>query len=339
MPAMPDTPSETGAPAHPVAWVLALLLPLMVIGALSRVADSDVGPVEPIPDDVRVVVVGPSLAESHIDERQLADRLGIDERQIYTWWRPSSSVVHWTVGLRHHVFEQGLRPDLVLAVGGLGQFLQNEVKPGPSQEILAVMMTPDEPERVVQALGGWGPFGRRWYRIRGLSFDVRSQLRMFAYTAGVAATWRVPWGDAARLADKRTDLLEPQTADLSRVPEGPLRDAYRREMGKFNEPVSLDDSFLVDLIADCDANGAALALVRAPFPPQNAVSDILDVATSVAMTSWAAERGVPYVDLRDAPFANSDYRDLFHLASPADARFTDMVVDELDGFAEQAVAP
>ena len=131
----------------------------------------------------RVVVVGPSYANTNVRPAQLAADLGISPDDVVLLSVPNSVGSHWYAILQYRLFAAGHRPDLVVVVSGLQSMLLTQ----PLTESSYVNLQVQLPE------GGDGVIDRKvrgsgalwWARLR----EQRGKVRTRIFGAAHRAVW------------------------------------------------------------------------------------------------------------------------------------------------------
>lgn len=273
----------------------------------------------------RVVIVGDSLAGSHLDPKVLAQRLRLPPAEVVNLALPGSVGPHWYALLDNHVFGAGHHPELVVVAGTFRSMLVAEPTSATNRESLESLLDGDDP--VLDGRVGRGP---GW--VEQLRVD-RVKLRRRLVEGIRSAPSALLFGP--RHANARVDQAMAEVFDRRQVDLGLRRDllptADDARMQDDGDPVAPEDSFLPDLARLVDANGARLVVVRTPVSPRMPVAgrDTVPDAYSAAVDPLVSSYGGLLLDLSTMDLGAERYTDLVHLDDAGAVRFTAIVAERM----------
>ncbi len=267
----------------------------------------------------RVVVIGPSYANTNVDPARLAEHLRLDPSDVALVSVPNSVGSHWYAILKYRVLEAGYRPDLVLFVSGLQSMLLTTPLSESSFVNLRVQL-PEAGDPVVDAkVRGsaelWlANLREQRGKVRGAFFDAVRDLAVF---------WLDPEPTQRALArvfdDAKVDMrLYGRTM--------PVIESGARAARGFTPDLlpTPEESFLRDTTAMATAAGVPAVWVRPPMsphvPPEH--DDVVPAGFQSRASEIVADAGGTYVDLRHLHVSARMFRNEDHMNAEGSRRFT-----------------
>ncbi len=216
-----------------------------------------------------------------------------------------STAPTWYAMLRYRVFEQGLRPRLVLITADVPSMLSTRPS-GRSLTTLSEQMPAADAVLAEKALGGH-PL---WVRFQGQRVVWREGATIAVRDAVVEALFAAPGEGHARAEGALALVFAAEalsgTAQAHAVPVV--------EVEREREPkVMPADSLVPDLVAIAQANGAKIVFVALPFAPSAARPDQVDAERERLLIELLNASGAGWVDLRGLALSDADFLDDLHL--------------------------
>lgn len=327
---------------RPIAALLAVVLPFVILGGAWVWLDAPTGPtgkalamdrelLESGPPDV--VVLGSSLARTNVDLDVLAKGLDIPRRRIVLLTLPNATAAHWYAVMENRLFAQGYRPRLVLMVGALTTMVTPDVLMDTNGERLVNLLGEHEPVIAAKVFKSDDPLEYAWLSLRERAGQLRD-----AWVEGwrdrvLSVVFRGR-GDAhggARLAARANATVFADDRMEYTLHEAQPTGLYLGEVEQLDLS-GLDvarDSLIPDIAALAAAHGSRAVFVRTPFPPSNADNDLVPPDVERAAVGVMADSGASYVDLRGLNLDESHFRDLRHMSVEGARVFTRALVRTL----------
>lgn len=269
-----------------------------------------------------VVILGNSLARSHVDQAVVAERFGLTPDEVLRLSIGGSAAPHW-LALANRVFASGARPRLLLVVGDLQSALQTRprtpVERADLQGLLGDDLASLGPSLGVGS-GWWEELDGRRVRLRQAFVD---QVR---YLVGEPVA---PGRGRARVRDAASRVFDERDLALTLTRE--IRNGFASEAVDPEELAAPADSLLPELFALGERHGARVVLVRAPLSPKNPTAERDPVRPEIP-AGVAALASAPnvYVDGADLMLGRTSYRDLAHVGRKGATRFTRALLERID---------
>ncbi|MCB9699008.1 MAG: hypothetical protein H6738_19660 [Alphaproteobacteria bacterium] len=269
----------------------------------------------------QVVIIGNSLARSHIDQAVLAAGLGLTVDDVLLLNIGGSAAPHW-VAVAHRVLASGARPRMILVVGDLQSALQTSPRTPVERADLEGVLGDDlaslGPTLGVSD-GWWDQLDGRRVRLRRAIVD---RVRM------LVGEPVAPGRGRARVMDAATRVFDDR--DLAKVLTREIRNGFASEAVPPEALVAPADSLLPDLFALGEQYGVAVVLVRAPLSPRNPTPERDPVRPEIpAEVAALASPPSAYIDAADVMLGRTSYADLAHLGRRGAATFTSALLDRM----------
>ncbi|MCA9489866.1 MAG: hypothetical protein KC621_08080 [Myxococcales bacterium] len=270
----------------------------------------------------KVVVLGPSYANTDVKTDLLAARLGISRDEIALLSVPNSIGAHWYAVLKYRLFEAGHRPSLVVVVSGLQSMLLTTPLTEASFVNLEVQL-PEGGDPVVDGLVGqegalwWGRLREQRGLARNLVFDALRTMPATLFGADrrqARAALDAVFDDA--LVDM--DLYQGTT----NIAGGAL------EPQRYYSPDMLpgpDEGFVPVITELVREHGGRTVWVRPPMspfiPPE--LDDVVLPGVQERAIALVEERGGDFLDMRALPMSTAMFRNEDHMNEEGSRRFSD----------------
>ncbi|MEM6927345.1 MAG: hypothetical protein AAF602_10465, partial [Myxococcota bacterium] len=210
----------------------------------------------------RVVVIGPSYANTNVRPVQLAEHLGLEAADIALISIPNSVGAHWYAVLKYRLLEAGHRPDLVLFVSGLQSMLLTTPLSESSFVNLQVHLPDGGDPRIDAKVRGsadlwWATVREQRGKVRGAFFEAVRDASVF---------WLEP--DPTRRSLAR--VFDDAKVDMSLYGHAmPVIESTRRTDRGFTPDLlpSPEASFLGDITELASASALKAVWVRPPMSP------------------------------------------------------------------------
>lgn len=318
-----------------LAWALALLLPVLVIGAavaaLWAPMEEERSPAALAMEErlastpPQVLILGNSIAEHAVDLPALSKGLG--GRSTLSLTVHASPPPTWYAVFKNRVLANGHRPQLVLVIGTLDFFTQVEVRTELQKSALAEQMGQDEPVIAEKSLGQQVGAVPERVRLRRASLRegfIEAGRLFFLRTDGSSPTRANERAQAASVTvfeeDDRSDFsLQRRVIPVVEV----------ERAGKGEGPVAVADGFVPELVALARQAEAQIVFVRAPLPPSSAATAPVRAEVARELVAWLNENGAGYVDLSGLGLGEGAFRDATHLNARGREAFTKALSAEL----------
>lgn len=286
----------------------------------------------------RVVVLGPSYANTDVRTDLLAARLGLPRDEVVLLSVPNSVSAHWYAILRYRLFEAGQRPALVVVVSGLQSMLLTTPLTEASYVNLEVQL-PEGGDPVVDALVGqegslwWG----RLRGQRGIAHDL-----VFDALRRPAAAW---FGLGRRQArDALESVFDDSLIDMDLYRGATTLGGSDEAPGQTYSPEMLpapEDGFVPRITELVRENGARAVWVRPPMspfvPPE--MDDVVLPGVQERTIALVEQRGGDFLDMRALPMSSAMFRNEDHMNQEGSRRFSEALaaaLQDLDALHPQA---
>lgn len=324
---------------------LAVLGPALVVGGMWVLGD---GSREWVPDELvkehneklakvkpDVVVVGPSIARTDVDEAQLGKALGMSVATLSSAGSPGAL---WYAILKYRVFEAGYRPKMVLVVGITDKMLQSVPDTGSSfQSLLAQSPVLDDEIRN-RSFGG---SGGAWERHQASGRQMMASI-LAGYKYGLVG---LAFGreEAKAKADAAAGNVFEVGTTRNVLAQGLVpgdNTVVAADQGKAAE-LSAEKSYVGPIVKLGQSYGASVFFVAGPlsssarnrYPtPPDEMRSMLELLNSL---------GAGWIDLRLPEFTDSLFADDVHLRRDGKKLFTQLLAEAIQnsGALEGSIAP
>jgi hypothetical protein len=290
--------------------------------------------------DPKVILIGPSYANTDVRPDIIAARLKIPRNDIALVSIPNSIGAHWYAVLKNRVFAQGYTPKLVVVVSGLQSMLLNTPLTESSFVNLQVHLagSGDDPEidkRVTENTQ------LKLARLREKRGQVR--LAVTGLLRDVPARGflgRKPWETRKALDHVFDDAM----VDMSLHTEGtPI--AINREVRAYDETMlpTPADSFMPVITDLVQANGSRMVWVRPPMSPDipEDLEDVVVPGTQESAIAMLHEVSASFLDMRALPMSRDMFKNEDHMNEEGSRRFSEALgkaLWDLDALREGAAA-
>jgi len=264
--------------------------------------------------DPAVLVIGPSYANTNVDEARLADRLGVPVDDVMLLSVPNSVGSHWYAMLKYRVFGAGYRPRLVVVVSGLQSMLLATPLAEASFVNLRTQLPPDGDPLIRAKVRGSALLWLSRFR------EHRGRLRDRALAWVRDGSARAVLGRSPQQTRAALDKVFDEARVDMTLHETPTERVY---------PLSLlpapADGFMGEVTALAASNGAGVVWVRPPMSPHIPahVDDVVPAGMQLAAAALVEANGGRYVDLRGLPMTSAMFRNEDHMNVDGSRRFTD----------------
>ena len=318
-----------------VARALALLLPLLLIGAAVAMLWAPVEE-ERTPAALamearlaerppQVLILGNSIAEHAVDLPALGKAMGGKPLLSLTVF--ASPPPTWYAVYKNRVLANGYRPELVLVIGTLDFFTQTQVRTEMQRKALAEHVGVDEPVIARKSLGqqvGSVPERVRLRRAALREAFIEAGRLFFLRSDGTSVTRaRERAGEASQRVfeeDDRSDFALQRRVI-------PVVEVERR--ARAEGELAIADSFVPDLVELATSSQARIVFVRAPLPPSSAATAPGSAEAARDLVAWLNDNGAGYIDLSGLGLPESSFRDATHLNARGREAFTKALATEL----------
>lgn len=296
---------------------------------LSRQLDSE---------QVRIVVLGSSMAASHVNAERLADGLGLPREAVATYAMPHSSSAHWFAAWRARLRGRSPPPDLVLVVGSVGQMLQPRVLAGLDEALYLGELPPDPPAELLRPLGG------RAIDLRLAVLRVRLATaledELYALRRGAAQLAGTPYDVADSIGAGPTAVLLPDLGVVA-LQSAEVQDQLLAPVLAFQDVAPVAETQLPALLREVASEVPKTVLVRAPTRPDLPRIDSFPPELVAEVAEQARSAGAAWIDLRDLGLPAERFADPVHLDPAGSEVFTDALVARLrnESLAPEPAAP
>jgi len=267
----------------------------------------------------RVVVIGPSYANTNVRPARLAEHLGLDPSDVALVSVPNSVGAHWYAILKYRVLEAGHRPALVLFVSGLQSMLLTTPLSESSFVNLRAQLPPAGDPLVDAKVRGsadlwWATVREQRGKVRGAFFDALRDGSVF-------------WLDDARTRRALGRVFDDANIDMGLYGHAmPVIESSARADRGFTPDLlpPPEQSFMGDVTALAAAAGVKAVWVRPPMSPHIPIErdDVAPPGFQSRAIEVVSDRGGAYVDLRHLRMSSRMYRNEDHMNAEGSARFT-----------------
>ncbi len=282
----------------------------------------------------RVIVLGPSYANTDISPELLAERMGLERGDVALLSVPNSVGSHWYAILKYRVFEPGHRPEHIIVVSGLQSMLLNTPLTESSRVNLDVHLPPEGGDAVLTervAHSGalwWGRLKDQRTKVRDAIFSV---LRDRPVRALAATKRRTLQSDDVRKAlDKvfADEVVDPVRLSRNRAVTAIDTEAHGYDLSVLPKP---EASFLGPITELASASGAHITWVRPPMEPgiPAELDDVVPEGFEAAAREVVEGAGGAFLDLRRLPMTEAMFRNADHMNKEGSRRFTLAVAEAL----------
>ncbi|MCB9698736.1 MAG: hypothetical protein H6738_18285 [Alphaproteobacteria bacterium] len=287
----------------------------------------------------KVVVLGPSYANTDVKTDLLAARLGISRDEIVLLSVPNSVGAHWYAVLKYRLFEAGHRPALVVVVSGLQSMLLTTPLTEASFVNLEVQL-PEGGDPVVDRLVGQE--GALWWgRLR----EQRGLARNLVFDALRGVTASTLFGVDRRQARAALDaVFDDALVDMDLYQGTTNIAGGELEPQRYYSPDMLpapDDGFVPVITELVREHGGRTVWVRppmSPFIPQE-LDDVVLPGVQERTIALVDERGGDFLDMRALPMSSAMFRNEDHMNEEGSRRFSDalaVALQDLDALHPEA---
>ncbi len=276
-----------------------------------------------------VLVLGPSYANTDSDPKLLAERLGIPASKVLVIAVPNSVGPHWLAVLKHRVYANGHRPELVVMLSGLQSMLLHTPLTDASMLALLDLLPPEGDPEVTHRVK------RSWDLQLGRLLEKRGQVRnaMFGWVRDLPPYLLIRSDDpeAAGFLPEETRasldrVLADSEMDLALARQGHAILAVDREERAYT-PSQLpapEDSYLQDITRMARANGSRIVWVRPPMSPfiPEQLDDVAPPGVQERAVALVEAAGGRFVDMRGLPMSMEMFKNEDHMNAQGGRRFT-----------------
>ena len=267
----------------------------------------------------RVLVLGPSYANTDVRPADLARRLDLKPSEVALVSVPNSIGAHWYAILKYRVLQAGHRPDLVLFVSGLQSMLLTTPLSESSFVNLRVHL-PEEGDPRIDAKGRggldlwWATVRQQRGKVRGAFFDAIRDGAVF-------------WADPSRTRGALGRVFDDANIDMElygRVMPV-IESSARAERGFMPDLLPApEESFLRDTTALATEAGSMAVWVRPPMSPHipAELDDVAPPGFQARAIEIVGQAGGAYVDLRHLRMTSRMFRNADHMNLEGSGRFT-----------------
>lgn len=291
-----------------------------------------------------VVLLGPSYANTDIDDALLAKRLHISRDDMVKISIPNSIGSHWYAILKHRVFEGGHRPRMVVIVSGLQSMLLTRPLSESSWMNLAVHLEGQAPDPVLQEKARWDAglalAGLREQRgvLRGRVLDGLRRLPTETLFSSPRDPARAMSEQEARVAlgqvfDDANVRMALHVASLPVAGSAPAERAYDAALLP-----SPDASMLREVTELVRGHGAQILWVRPPMSPHIPahLDDVVLEGVQDESRRLIGEAGGHYLDMRSLPMTEAMFKNEDHMNEEGSRRFTEALSAAVGDLAQRA---
>lgn len=281
--------------------------------------------------DPEVVILGSSWAETNVDEKVLANRLGVPLTKVITLSQTASAPPIWYAIAKYRLFGNGAKPKTIVLVAATKMLLGTTL---PAKDLPALEQHFVNPDAVLQAKV-WGDnrsplitqmLGRR-AELRDLMVE---QFRLRSL-----ALWLEPRPDRSLV-----DMQEAAGAVVFDAVEGngdaiahrflPVVENEDSSAGASTATAGIRDSFLVDLAELARENGTQLVVAIPPVASLQRSNQLLSPAREAELVQVANELGVGWIDLRKMELDDSNFRaDGGHMLDTGARTYTEALANRM----------
>lgn len=270
--------------------------------------------------DPRIVVLGPSYANTDVRPGLLARQLGLDPQDVALVSVPNSTGAHWYAILKYRVIDAGYRPDLVMVVSGLQSMLLTTPLSESSFVNLQVQLPEaGDPQIDAKVRGStnlwWATVREQRGKVRGAFFDTIRDRAVF---------WRSPPSTRRALGRVFDDANVDMTLYDHAMPV--VEGVARRDRGYTPDLLPTPEaSFLSEVTALATETGLQIAWVRPPMSPTIPANrdDVVPEGFQRRAQAVVRDHGGHFVDLRHLRMSAAMFRNEDHMNQEGSLRFTE----------------
>ncbi|MFZ5481571.1 MAG: hypothetical protein ACOZNI_32715 [Myxococcota bacterium] len=326
-PALQQTPAQPVAPTPWAAVALAVLGPVLVLGAtLAWLARPDPEAAKSplvqaqekaVAHDPDVLLLGASKVGTDLDQDALAKALGPARDELRPLNLSGTTAPVWYAILENRVYATGKKPRLIVVYSTFDWVLATRPTGEAERAMLLAQMGADEPVLRAKSLGE-GVGGATWDRVRRHRTELHTAMMGFVRDAAVGLAFAPP--DAQSVVDAGAKVAAPALEslfgaqaglDLSHVPRAIPIVEQERETAK--AATRVEDTLLPDFLALAKENGARIVFVHAPVRLAQEGAFAVDPQLLRDAVQMINEAGAGYVDLRELRLGDAAFGDATHL--------------------------
>jgi hypothetical protein len=256
-----------------------------------------------------VLVLGSSYAWTNLDQRVLAEALGLLPREVLVLSVPNSVCSHWYATLQHRVYDASLHVPLVIVVSSLTGLLQAEPYTETSRNDLLAHLEPKE--RVLDRF-----VHRRsplFEAFRRRKIELREHLLREVRDRSIAALLEVDPEEAVQ-----------RVFHHARMADGPDATGTALDEDLAANGIAPADSLLPELLRLATKEDTRLLFLRTPDAPWTPATrrDVVHQAAVAEVEAMVVRRGHEWLDLYDTRLQAKDFSNARHMSPEGAARFT-----------------
>jgi len=324
--------------AGPLHWIVAVLAPCLILWVAWTLTGRDEG--AGLSEDARqieaslhaadpeVVLIGASTAGQAVGPKVLGTLLSDEPVRVGTVIKGSTMPPVWYVLAKERVFGAGLRPRLLVVAATPRWLMETAVVSRDAEKVMAEHMTEYDPVVAEKAYGQAGHSAAA-ERITHARVAARSGFQDLVREWSVGAVFGEGEGS---IRERGRRIAEPALAgvfggegsvDLSlKARVIPVVEAPEQDRPGDQRARSVADSFVPDLVALAQSNGARIVFVWLPYPPRSAPNEELPPAVLVELVRYLNQVGAGWLDLHDLGFGPELFYDPVHMNAKGRERFT-----------------
>jgi hypothetical protein len=286
-----------------------------------------------------VVLLGNSMTRRGVDANQLSKALGVPVSNLAV---NGTSARIWYLVLKNRVFANGHKPHAVIVLGAARTLLAAEPLSGIENVHAAGHREPIEP--VIDAkVHGDSPMPIEW-----LWATWKRDLLRTNILDGIRRT-AVEWFFSAEVSDAGIDADTWAKAQLDTVFGGEdnlisvtaARVIPVVEVGETTQEktsLTIDETFMPDLVALAQEHGTRLMFVRMPVAPSGPTityPQLLELSDAPVehlwkhALTWLSDQDAGYVDLRNMRLDDADFVDFLHANKHGRRKITQQLGEQL----------
>ncbi|MEC7983872.1 MAG: hypothetical protein VX278_01830 [Myxococcota bacterium] len=345
-----SSPNQPSASVNGASILMALLGPLLVLGVfafllVAPTKRTEIAELQAMEEAVRtseptILFVGSSLLGRGIDGEMVEEQLGVP---VHVMWRANASTPEWYAMLKNRVYQQGLKPDLVLIPSTLKRMMLT--KPRGDRQTMRLKEQLGEYEPVIQrkVFGQERDdttLGRMRFRRTKLKDQILNQIKGLSIMLTSASAKSISEGiDEADPALERVfggENARDFDLDARVIPVVDTRMADDQKDGAKDQEDVAESDLLADFAALVEENGARLVFVNLPVTKGLQTNRVSREMPSRSEQQRAfrkmKELGLGYIDVSDLDrlgLKKSDFRDATHLGVSGQKVVTRALIDIL----------
>ena len=321
--------------------VAAILGPALVLGAAGAwyLRPVDHSPTEWVQkldsqvkaSDPEVVILGSSWAETNVDEKVLANRLGVPPAKVLTLSQTASAPPIWYAIAKYRLFGNGAKPKTIVLVAATKMLMGTTL---PAKDLPALEQHFVTPDAVLQEKV-WGDARSPLItQMLGRRAELRDLL-VEQFRLRSLGLWLEPRPDRSLL-----DMQEAAGAVVFDAVEGngdaiahrflPVVENEDATSASSVSTVGVRDSFLVDLAELARENGSQLVVAIPPVASLQRSNQLLSPAREAELVQVANELGIGWIDLRKMDLDDSNFRaDGGHMLDSGARTYTEALANRM----------